>query len=462
MSGEEKESSKRKAEPETKKDTSSKTKDLEVIQKEENDKDKCQINANKIIYFKIINNEVEFDDFQNMNLENSFQPTYTYELFANEVIHGYKGLKVLISLTPKSFFAHLNIQYAEKLDVNDDIENILALHFKERFTRNKATFISKLNEENKIIPKGKLIFSENNRKIYNVDILKDDYTEENYSIQALCTFFIDAASFIPIEENFWGYFIIVENVEIKDKKDENENWRILGICSYKNFHIELYKYFTMLSQFLILPPYQRKGLGTFLLENIYKYLFNEDKNCLEIMTEDPSIEFILMRDYTITKLMAKEKLIDNLLNLIKDKTIETKEVFDKFILSSDDIKKISKKLKLQDILITRAIEIIKYGLVLNSKEMLKHFEEEKKKNMTKMFEENSIENAKAKRIRGPFIFFGDDLDYNYKTDYEEKSDYLVKQKVEILYPEYIGDIEKIVRKVNEMIFNYKSTLTKNA
>ena len=269
MSAEEKESSKRKAEPETKKDTSSKTKDLEVIQKEENDKDKCQINANKIIYFKIINNEAEFDDFQNMNLENSFQPTYTYELFANEVIHGYKGLKILISLTPKTFFAHLNIQYAEKLDVNDDIENILALHFKERFTRNKATFISKLNEENKVIPKGKLIFSENNRKIYNVDILKDDYTEENYSIQALCTFFIDAASFIPIEENFWGYFIIVENVENKDKKDEKENWRTLGICSYKNFHIELYKYFTMLSQFLILPPYQRKGLGTFLLENIY-------------------------------------------------------------------------------------------------------------------------------------------------------------------------------------------------
>jgi len=462
MSGEEKESSKRKAEPETKKDTSSKTKDLEVIQKEENDKDKCQINANKIIYFKIISNEAEFDDFQNMNLENSFQPTYTYELFANEVIHGYKGLKVLISLTPKTFFAHLNIQYAEKLDMNDDIENILALHFKERFTRNKATFISKLNEENKIIPKGKLIFSENNRKIYNVDILKVDYTEENYSIQALCTFFIDAASFIPIEENFWGYFIIVENVENKDKKDEKENWRTLGICSYKNFHIELYKYFTMLSQFLILPPYQRKGLGTFLLENIYKYLFNEDKNCLEIMTEDPSIEFILMRDYTITKLMAKEKLIDNLLNLIKDKTIEKKEEFDKFILSPDDVKKISKKLKLQDILITRAIEIIKYGLVLNSKEMLKLFEEEKKQNMTKMFEENSIENAKAKRIRGPFIFFGDDLDYNYKTDYEEKSDYLVKQKVEILYPEYIGDIEKIVRKVNEMIFNYKSTLTKNA
>jgi len=462
MSGEEKESSKRKAEPETKKDTSTKTKDLEEIKKEEKDKNNCQINANKIIYFKIINTEAEFDDFQNMNLENSFQPTYTYELFANEVIHGYKGLKILISLTPKTFFAHLNIQYVEKLAVNDDIENILALHFKERFTRNKETFIYKLKEENSINPKGKLIFSENNRSIYNIDILKDDFTNENFSIQALCTFFIDAASFIPIEENFWGYFIIVENVENKDKKEENKNWRTIGICSYKNFHIELYKYFTMLSQFLIPPPYQRKGLGTFLLENIYKYLFKEDKNCLEIMTEDPSIEFILMRDYTITKIITKEKLIDNLLNLIEDKTIETKEVFDKFILSSEDVKKISKNLKLQDILISRAVEIIKYGLVINSKEMLKLFEEEKKQNMTKMFEENSIENAKAKRIRGPFIFFGDDLDYNYKADYEENSDYLVKQKVEILYPEYIGDIEKIVKKVNEMIFNYKSTLNKNA
>ena len=290
--------------------------------------------------------------------------------------------------------------------------------------------------------------------------MNDDYTEENYSIQALCTFFIDAASFIPIETNFWGYFVIVENMENKD--DNNENWKIVGICSYKNFHIELYKYYTMLSQFLIMPPYQRKGLGTFLLENIYKYLFNEDKNCLEIMTEDPSIEFILMRDYTICKIITNDKLIDKILSFIPDKTIETKEVFAKFILTKEEIKKIAKQLKLQEILISRAIEIIKYGLVNNSKEMLKLFEEEKKGNMTQMFEENSIENAKLKRVRGPFIFFGDDLDYNYKEDYEEKTDNLVQQKVEMLYPEYIFDIEKIVRKVNEMIFTYKSALNTKA
>lgn len=456
MSGEEKEILKRKNEGEDKKDTTSKTKDENQIITEANAiNDACQINANKIIYFKIVKDETEFNDFQNMNLENSFQPTYTYELFANEIIHGYKGLKILISLTPKTFYAHINIQYSEKMSVNDDIENILAEHFKERFTRNKDTFISKLKEEIEKTPKGKLIYSENNRSIYNIDILGDDYTDENYSIQALCTFFIDAASFIPVETNFWGYFLIVENI------DNNKNWKTLGICSYKNFHIELNKYFTMLSQFMIFPPYQRKGIGTFLLEHIYKYLFNEDKECLEIMTEDPSIEFILMRDYTICKIITNEKLIDELINLIKERVIESKEVFDKFKLEKEDIKNISKKVKLQENLISRAVEIIKYGLVINSKELLKLFEKEKKDNMTKMFEENSIENAKMKRVRGPFLFFHNDMDYNYKQDYEEKSDYLMKEKVEMLYPEYISDIEKIIPKVNEVVFKYKSTLVKS-
>ena len=456
MSGEEKEILKRKNEGEDKKDTTSKTKDENQIITEANAiNDACQINANKIIYFKIVKDETEFNDFQNMNLENSFQPTYTYELFANEIIHGYKGLKILISLTPKTFYAHINIQYSEKMNVNDDVENILAEHFKERFTRNKDTFISKLKGEIEKTPKGKLIYSENNRSIYNIDILGDDYTDENYSIQALCTFFIDAASFIPVETNFWGYFLIVENI------DNNKNWKTLGICSYKNFHIELNKYFTMLSQFMIFPPYQRKGIGTFLLEHIYKYLFNEDKECLEIMTEDPSIEFILMRDYTICKIITNEKLIDELINLIKERVIESKEVFDKFKLEKEDIKNISKKVKLQENLISRAVEIIKYGLVINSKELLKLFEKEKKDNMTKMFEENSIENAKMKRVRGPFLFFHNDMDYNYKQDYEEKSDYLMKEKVEMLYPEYISDIEKIIPKVNEVVFKYKSTLVKS-
>ena len=153
MSGLEKESLKRKTESEKKEDKSSKNKSEKELAEEG---EQCQTNANKIIYFKIINNETEFDNFQNMNFENSFQPTYTYELFNNEIIHGYKGLKILISLTPKTFYAHITIKFSQKLQINDNLDEIFANHFKNRYTTDKNIFLSQLKKENDIInPKGK-------------------------------------------------------------------------------------------------------------------------------------------------------------------------------------------------------------------------------------------------------------------------------------------------------------------
>ena len=458
MSANDKESLKRKTEPEIKEDKSKKDSEKKEIIEEET---KCQITANKIIYFKIIYNEKEFNDFQNMNFENSFQPTYTYELFTNELIHGYKGLKILISLTPKTFYAHINITFSQKLNVSDNLDEIFDNHFKNRYTKNKENFLTQLQKENDIInPKGKIIFKNDKRQIYNIDILNDDFLEENYSFQALCTFFIDAASFIPLETNFWGYFLIIEYYDDKNN-NKNKNWRTIGFSSYKNFHIEYEKYYTMLSQFLIFPPYQRKGIGTFLLENCYKYLFKEDKGCLEVTTEDPDIEFILMRDFTICKLIINEKLIDNLLKLFKEHGIETKEIYDKFCLSENEIKEICKKLKLQENLVVRAFEIIKYGLVANNKDLLTLFEKDKKKSMIKMLEESSLENIKLKRYRGPFIFFHDEVEYDYKKDYQETSAISNEKRVEMLYPEYVSDIEKIIPKVNGMVLDYKSKLATN-
>ena len=461
MSGPEKESLKRKSESEKKVNKTPKN----ISEKDLVEEDKtCQIQANKTIYFKIINNEKEFENFQNMNFENSFQPTYTYELFSNEIIHGYKGLKILISLTPKSLYAHINIKFSQKLEINDNLDEIFANHFKDRYTMNKDNFLSELNKEkNQSYPKGKIIYEDDKRKIFNIDILNDDYTKENYSFQAFCTFFIDAASFIPLETNFWGYFLVIENNNEKENNNVNNDkeWHTIAFSSYKNFHIEYQKYYTMISQFLVLPPYQRKGIGTFLLENCYKYLFKEDKCCLEITTEDPDIEFILMRDYTICKIIVNEKLIDSLLNLIEGTGIESKNIYDKFILAKNEIDEICKKLKLQENLINRAFEIIKYGLVANSKELLNQFEKDKKGNMIKMMDESSLENIKSKRSRGPFIFFHDELDYNYKKDYQEKSAISSEKRVEMLYPEYINDIEKIIPKVNGMILDYKSKLTSN-
>ena len=157
--------------------------------------------------------------------------------------------------------------------------------------------------------------------------------------------------------------------------------------------------------------------------------------------------------------MTNEKLIDDLLKSVVGSVIESKEVYDKFTLEKKKLEEICKKLKLQENLISRAFEIIKYGLVANNKEMGTQFEKDKKESMKKMMDESSLENIKLRRCRGPFIFFHDEIDYDYKKDIPEAAELSNEKRVEMLYPEYAADIEKIIPKVNEMIFNYKKILS---
>jgi GNAT superfamily N-acetyltransferase len=47
----------------------------------------------------------------------------------------------------------------------------------------------------------------------------------------------------------------------------------------------------LLSQFIILPPFQGLGLGSALLKLVYDYYIKNDKNCVEFSVEEPSDEF---------------------------------------------------------------------------------------------------------------------------------------------------------------------------
>jgi histone acetyltransferase 1 len=88
-------------------------------------------------------------------------------------------------------------------------------------------------------------------------VLKIEAFEENHRFQTLATYFIDGASFIPIQNNFWSYFTLYEKKEGK--------YNLIGFCSCVKSHMDALKYRVMISQFIILTPYQRRGNGNFLL-----------------------------------------------------------------------------------------------------------------------------------------------------------------------------------------------------
>jgi histone acetyltransferase 1 len=269
------------------------------IQKEDEISAAFISNSNEVIYFKIINSEEEFKNFQNLsNLEYCFNPQFTNQIFENETITGYKNLKILISLTPRFLFPHFKIMYDKCLKVKDDIELILKNHFDNLYETDESKFLDKLkieleqsdsivsNEESTsdrpfitFPPKGKLIseekLDEKQLVIYHVNVVKDKFTEENFNYQCICTFFIDGASFIPYEDSFWSYYILYEKIQEKQEKENEKKLRfnVLGYTTSLNVNLSLSAHRTMVSQFLILPPFQRKGLGHFLLDvknkNIY-------------------------------------------------------------------------------------------------------------------------------------------------------------------------------------------------
>ena len=123
--------------------------------------------ANEVTFFKIVNSKEELDNFHNLSdLEHSFNPLFTNQIFNDEeIIIGYKNLKILISLTPRMLNSHIKIKYDSQLRIRDDLELLLRKHFEHMYETSDDKFLEKLNKEiggeetDVKPPKGEKIFS---------------------------------------------------------------------------------------------------------------------------------------------------------------------------------------------------------------------------------------------------------------------------------------------------------------
>lgn len=89
-------------------------------------------------------------------------------------------------------------------------------------------------------------------------------------------------------------------------KNKNGNW-----CYASVGYSTIYKYYAYpnntrarLSQILILPPFQRLGIGTKMIETIYNQ-FKGNEKVIEITVEDPSDDFQSVRNYIDAKICRK-------------------------------------------------------------------------------------------------------------------------------------------------------------
>lgn len=112
----------------------------------------------------------------------------------------------------------------------------------------------------------------------------ESYHEQNFYLQSLLPFFIDGASIIE-PSPFWQYFMIYNKSTLN----------LVAFATVYEAHHSAERYRAKVSQVLVLPPYQRQGLGHLLYQTLYQHYLVQPK-CFQLIVEDAAEEFQRIQD----------------------------------------------------------------------------------------------------------------------------------------------------------------------
>ena len=283
--------------------------------------------ANDCVFFKYIIDEKDINESESKTVPDdtkTFKPEFTHQIFGDdEVIFGYKSLRVDYYLTPGLLHAYIGLSYKEKITPRrfdgidpDDVYGALSnFGCSPGFTKNIDSFCSeKLKQDREFRPFGVKCheYSRENLKqsptnsvfeIYRVDSSLPEYETEKFMdyidrVQTMLVFYIETSNFIDTEDPQWVHYLLYEK-----RKDSTGDIRYMtaGYLSAYNYYAYPDNVRTRVSQSLILPPYQRLGHGAELLECVFREA-SLDPRVVDVTCEGPSPDFVRLRDFATTKM----------------------------------------------------------------------------------------------------------------------------------------------------------------
>ncbi|KAF3915410.1 hypothetical protein AA313_de0208714 [Arthrobotrys entomopaga] len=271
----------------------------------------------------------------------TFNPALTYQLFENETIYGYKNLSVDLQFRQDDMSPSLAVKYDDRLPVAgtssadaededkiDQVEEILQGHLPSDTPSTLDLSPSSFK------PPGTLVNTytrdSSTYEIYHSNLSDPQTHTLIHRMQILVLFFIEAGSAIDTQEedewlrNRWDVFLLYER--LPDSKFSfvgystvHKYWYFtkspLDAVAATDFSLEALQsqafarqYRARISQFLILPPFQKKGHARDLYAVIIKtYLSTEEVK--EITVEDPSERFEELRDVADFKRLKENNIL---------------------------------------------------------------------------------------------------------------------------------------------------------
>ncbi|XP_038642359.1 histone acetyltransferase type B catalytic subunit isoform X3 [Scyliorhinus canicula] len=220
---------------------------------------KCD--TNKAIRLKLVRFAEDLEDETT-----SFSPLYSHQVFGDEEsVFGYKDLEIQLYYSTCSLTTFFNIKYSSKvIEKYDNVET---------------------------------------------DISCPGFKEYHERLQTFLIWFIETASFIDVDDDKWQFFLVFE----KYLEDGSPRYATVGYMTVYNFYAYPDKMRPRIGQMLVLPPFQGEGHGARLLETVQRF-YTADPSILDITAEEPSEDFVKLRDFVLAKLceelhaFAPEKL----------------------------------------------------------------------------------------------------------------------------------------------------------
>ncbi|ESK94254.1 histone acetyltransferase type b catalytic subunit [Moniliophthora roreri MCA 2997] len=257
----------------------------------------------------------------------NFHPAFTYPIYGeDEKIYGYRDLKIDLRFTSGSLINYLSVTWSEKLASKaqttvDDVEGTLSEYIPEDFERNEETFNVRVEQDAlEFKPMGQMIYSYTRPsprakgkgkavsavaldsesedavvyEVYHATWDTPGFREYHQRMQVFILLYIEGGSYIKEEEDEWEFVVLYEKRKRLDSPNVS-TYHFVGYSSLYKFYYYPEKTRLRLSQFVILPPYQRAGHGSELYISIYNYVLAQP-HIGELTVEDPAEAFEDLRD----------------------------------------------------------------------------------------------------------------------------------------------------------------------
>lgn len=218
-------------------------------------------------------------------------------------IYGYQGLKITVWINSISFHSYADITFQSTSDGGKgitDLKSALQTIFAETLVETKDDFLQTFSTERhyirSMVSNGEILqhkasigHSSNSGRAEDSDlevirmVMGNMAAGHLYSrLIPLVLLLVDGSNPIDIDDPRWEIYLLVQK---KAVGEEDFHYILLGFTAVYRFYHYPDSSRLRISQILVLPPYQHKGYGHYLLEVLYSVAISEDVHDLTV--EEP-------------------------------------------------------------------------------------------------------------------------------------------------------------------------------